>query len=166
MTDLDDLLFDPHPGEPMQWERSGWTVTRPLHVRPIGIGDPKDLVRVSDGQIWFYLARDLYDALDDTAFVAVAAAHKRAILARPSDPTVHVPGALATPQPACRFARKDITDEQVVAACSHGHGADSLAYLMEETGAPRKVCLAAMHRANARQLINYGVCIERAWADR
>jgi len=64
-----------------------------------------------------------------------------------------------------RFARKDITDEQVVAACSHGLGEDALEHLMQATGAPRKVCLAAMYRALRRKLIDYGVCIERAWAN-
>jgi hypothetical protein len=68
--------------------------------------------------------------------------------------------------PPRRFARKDVTDEQVVEACSHTLGDDSLAHLMAATGAPRKVCLAAMERALRRHLIEYGVCIERAWAVR
>lgn len=62
--------------------------------------------------------------------------------------------------------RRDITDEQVVQACSHGPGMDALAILIWETGAPRKVALSAMYRANARNLIDYGVCIERAWPNR
>lgn len=65
---------------------------------------------------------------------------------------------------AHRVTRKDISDEQVVAACSHGAGADALGHLMEATGTPRKVCLAAMERALGRGLIECGVCIERAWA--
>lgn len=63
-----------------------------------------------------------------------------------------------------KWHRRDITDEQVVQACSHGTGMDALAILIWETGAPRKVALAAMERACARNLIEYGVSIVRAWA--
>ncbi|MHA6903297.1 hypothetical protein ACJBUE_20780 (plasmid) [Ralstonia syzygii subsp. celebesensis] len=62
--------------------------------------------------------------------------------------------------------RSDITDEQVVAACRayHKQGLPfSLDRLIESTGAPEKVAYAAMGRACARGLIDYGVSLRSAW---
>jgi hypothetical protein len=62
---------------------------------------------------------------------------------------------------------KDITDEQVVAACAawrrEPFGPRSFDRLVEATGAPDKVCLRAMERADRRGLIEWGVSIACAW---
>ena len=66
-----------------------------------------------------------------------------------------------------RWKRSDITDEQVIRACVGAHanpfGGRSLDILMETTGAPEKVCWAAMERAADRRLIDYGVSLATAW---
>lgn len=60
--------------------------------------------------------------------------------------------------------RSDITDLMVCYACLQGEDElNSLGRLMEGTGAPEKVCLAAMRRADARGLIDWGVNIAYAW---
>lgn len=63
--------------------------------------------------------------------------------------------------------RSDITDAQVVDACRRAHveGLRSLDVLVDITGAPRKVALAAMYRASGDGLINWGVSIELAWPE-
>jgi len=48
--------------------RCGWRVERGSRVLDEGTAD---LVRISDGKIRFYLAADLYESLDDEAFVAL-----------------------------------------------------------------------------------------------
>lgn len=85
-------------------------------------------------------------------------------------------------------ATKDISDTQVVTACVAAHRRDtatladqlyalqanlvnggqsktacSLDVLVEMTGAPEKVCLRAMERADGRGLIDWGVNIRWAW---
>lgn len=62
---------------------------------------------------------------------------------------------------------RDITDEQVVAACAEAHETflfDSLTVLMARTDAPIKVAIGAMRRADQRGLIDYGVTLCTAWA--
>ncbi|NKS12566.1 hypothetical protein GS580_16640 [Rhodococcus hoagii] len=61
--------------------------------------------------------------------------------------------------------RSDITDTEVVQACrdAPATGMSSLALLMARTGAPAKVAVAAMERADARRLIDCGVSIAYAW---
>lgn len=66
------------------------------------------------------------------------------------------------------MATKDITDLQVVQAVAKARAAkpwraciDEI--LSEETGECVKVCLAAMHRACGRDLIDYGTMIEGAF---
>lgn len=60
--------------------------------------------------------------------------------------------------------RSDITDLMVCYACLQGEDElNSLGRLIEGTGAPQKVCLAAMRRADTRGLIDWGVNIAYAW---
>lgn len=65
--------------------------------------------------------------------------------------------------------RSDITDTAVVRACWDPHdrpsfgGPCSLARLVDATGAPEKVCWAAMERATARGYIDWGVSLRSAW---
>jgi len=65
--------------------------------------------------------------------------------------------------------RSDIRDVTVVRACWDPHDArtlglsSSLRRLMEATGAPEKVCLAAMERATRRGYIEWGVSLRFAW---
>lgn len=64
--------------------------------------------------------------------------------------------------------RADITDEQVIQACVDFHdvyGAHTLPgdLLMERTGAPMKVVVAAMERACWHGLIDYGVSVWSAF---
>jgi hypothetical protein len=67
------------------------------------------------------------------------------------------------------WKRSDVTDEQVIRACIEAHGetngSRSLENLMATTGAPEKVCAAAMQRTCDRGLINYGVSLATAWAE-
>lgn len=67
------------------------------------------------------------------------------------------------------MARKHISDIQVVICCWYFH-AHRFSYcsrpdeLLEDiTGEPYKVCLAAMERANKRDLIDWGVSLRTAW---
>jgi hypothetical protein len=64
--------------------------------------------------------------------------------------------------------RGDIADDEVVAACTRAHaeGQRSLDVLIESTGAPRKVALAAMYRASGNRRIDWGVNVELAWPER
>jgi hypothetical protein len=62
----------------------------------------------------------------------------------------------------------EITDAQVVDACRRSHDSDFLEgradeILIRETGAPLKVVMRAMERANRRNLIEYGVSLRTAW---
>lgn len=66
--------------------------------------------------------------------------------------------------------RSDITDIQVVRACWNPHNvrspgmlSTSLQRLIEATGAPEKVCWAAMERAQHRGFIDSGVSLRSAW---
>lgn len=65
------------------------------------------------------------------------------------------------------MARKDVTDAQVVAAYEAPRAAGSFVdqVLMEATGQPRKVCLAAMERAWRRGLVDYGVSLRSGWVN-
>jgi sulfur relay (sulfurtransferase) complex TusBCD TusD component (DsrE family) len=70
-----------------------------------------------------------------------------------------------------RWKRSDVTDEQVVAACAAARetgptGPTSLQRLMSATGAPAKVCTAAMQRAADRGVIECGVSLRTAWPAR
>lgn len=61
----------------------------------------------------------------------------------------------------------DITDAQVVEACRRWNtstsGMTALGHLLGLTGAPRKVALRAMERADRRGLIDWGTTISCAW---
>lgn len=62
--------------------------------------------------------------------------------------------------------RSDITDAQIVKACQDAHKEHTKfasEILQEETGAPMKVIYAAMERADARGLIEWGVSLRSAW---
>ena len=63
-------------------------------------------------------------------------------------------------------SRKDISDVQVCLACREAHmlrAARSIDILQHHTGAPVKVCRAAMDRASDRGLIECGVSLETSW---
>ena len=68
--------------------------------------------------------------------------------------------------------RKDISDEQVKAACLEYHAKDSsngfdgefvTDILVRMTGAPYKVAYAKLDHCNDRGLINYGVSLRTCW---
>lgn len=66
--------------------------------------------------------------------------------------------------------RADITDTSVVRACWDPHNiripgmlSTSLQRLIEAAGAPEKVCLGAMERAQRRGFIDSGVSLRMAW---
>jgi hypothetical protein len=65
------------------------------------------------------------------------------------------------------MATKDITDVQVLLAYRqwHAEGGERWPYdiLMQETGQPEKVCIAAMERACDRGLIEYGISLRTGW---
>lgn len=59
----------------------------------------------------------------------------------------------------------DITDAQVCSAYQMASTSERTAeiVLREMTGAPTKVCLSAMVRANDRGLIEFGVSLRTGW---
>lgn len=65
--------------------------------------------------------------------------------------------------------RSDISDVEVVRACWDPESyrpfgsPSSLRCLVDATGAPEKVCWAAMERALKRGYIDYGVSLRSAW---
>ena len=59
--------------------------------------------------------------------------------------------------------RSDITDWQVCLAASLAHPKRTLDMLMEITGEPQAVCLAAIERAESRGLVEVGVSLATAW---
>jgi hypothetical protein len=61
------------------------------------------------------------------------------------------------------MARKDISDLQVIQACSDRGSDSSINVLIAKTGQCFKVCLRAMERAYARGYIGCGVSIAYAW---
>lgn len=61
------------------------------------------------------------------------------------------------------MSRKDITDAQVVQAYLDRGVGFAYDVLMRETGLPLNVCYAAMERAYARGLVDYGASLRTAW---
>jgi hypothetical protein len=66
-----------------------------------------------------------------------------------------------------KLATKHISDALVCAAYTAAkrvnHARFPYDFLMEETGAPFKVCYRAMERAERRGLIDYGVSLRTGW---
>lgn len=64
------------------------------------------------------------------------------------------------------MATKDISDRQVVEAArsyTSLQDMDVIEILEAATGQHRKVCIAAMERADGRKLIEYGVSLRTVW---
>ena len=63
------------------------------------------------------------------------------------------------------MGRKDVTDRMILEAIrDRDTPTSTIDLLMRRTGESEKVCYAAMERALARGLIDYGVSLRTAWA--